>query len=135
MGSRDPIGVALGSIGAGSCVGASLITLGLVVYRSLPASAGGGGSDFDQRFLVITAGLVIGMVAAMATAFALSRTIPDSWRRGVIVASTVFAVTILAALAAPVDLLAGGTGLIVYTALLLAAANHAHNKAKAASRT
>ena len=133
MGSRDPIGVALGSIGAGSCVGASLITLGLVVYRSLPASVGD--SDLDQRFLVITAGLVIGMVAAMATAFALSRTIPDSWRRGVIVASTVFAATILAALAAPVDLLAGGIGLIVYTAVLLAAAKHAHNKAKAASRT
>jgi len=133
VGSRDPIGVALGSIGAGSCVGASLITLGLVVYRSLPESAGD--SDLDRRFLVITAGLVIGMVTAMATAFALSRTIPDPWRRGVIVASTVFAATILAALAAPVDLLAGSTGLIVYTAVLLAAAKHAHNKAKAASRS
>ncbi len=133
MGARDPIGVALGSIGAGSCAGASLITLGLVVYRSLPASAGD--ADLDQRFLVITAGLVIGMVTAMATAFALSGTIPDPWRRGVIVASTVFAATILAALAAPVDLLAGGMGLIGYAVVLLAAANHARNKVKAASRT
>ena len=133
MGSRDPIGVALGSIGAGSCAGAALITLGLVLYRSLPANAGD--SDLDQRFLIITAGLVIGMVTAMATAFTLSRTIPDPWRRGVIVASTVFAATILAALAAPADILAGGTGLIVYAVLLLAAANHARNKVKAASRT
>ena len=110
-----------------------MITLGLVVYRSLPASAGD--ADLDQRFLVITAGLVIGMVTAMATAFALSRTIPDTWRRGVIVASTVFAATILAALAAPVDLLAGGMGLIVYAVVLLAAANRARNNVKAASRT
>ncbi len=133
MGSRDPIGVALGSIGAGACVGAALITLGLFLYRSLPASAGD--ADLDQRFLVITAGLVIGMVTAMATAFTLSRAIPDPWRRGVIVASTVFAATILAALAAPADLLAGGTGLIAYAVLLLAAANHARNKVKTASRT
>ena len=103
------------------------------MYRSLPASTGG--SDLDQRFLVITAGLVVGMVAAMTTAFTLSRTIPDPWRRGVIVASTVFAATILAALAAPTDILAGSTGLIVYTVFLLAAANHAHKKAKTASRT
>ncbi len=74
------------------------------------------------------------MIAAMAMAFILCRTITDVWRRGVIVASTVFAATILAALAAPIDVISGATGLIAYAAILIFAATVLRNKAKAAAR-
>ena len=129
---RDPVGVALGSIGAGATTGAAVITTGLIVYRALQGV--GGTLTVDQQFFIVTAGLGGGMVAAMATAFTLSRAITDLWRRGVIVASTVFAATILAALAAPIDAVTGATGLIVYAAILLFVATVLRNKAKTATR-
>ncbi len=129
---RDPVGVALGSIGAGASTGAAVITTGVIVYRTLQGTSGT--LTVDQQFFIITAGLGAGMIAAMATAFTLCRIITDLWRRGVIVASTVFAATILASLAAPIDIVSGATGLIAYAAILIFAATVLRNKAKASAR-
>ncbi len=122
----------MGSIGAGASTGAAVITTGIIVFRTLQGA--GGTLTVDQQFLVITAGLGGGMIAAMATAFTLCRIITDLWRRGVIVASTVFAATILASLAAPIDIVSGAAGLIAYAAILIFAAIVLRNKAKAAAR-
>jgi hypothetical protein len=52
----------------------------------------------------------------------LSGPIADLWRRGVTSALSVFGATVLAAVAAPADLLAGRAGLAAYLILLLIAA-------------
>ena len=129
---RDPIGVSLGSIAAGATAGASVITLGLVVFRALPG--GGAELNLDQQFLVISAGLGAGMLTTIGLSLALSNAIVDWWRRGVIAASSVFGASILAALTTAVDIFAGGIGLILYAAVLFATAGFSLTRARAAAQ-
>ena len=130
---QDPIGVALGSIGTGATGGAAVITLGIVVLRTLQ-SPDPTALTQDDQFLIISVGLAAGITTAVTTSLALSRTIPTLWRRGVTAGVSVFAATILATVAAPIDLTSGGVGLIIYVALLLGAANYSRKKAQAAAR-
>ena len=129
---HDPIGTALGSIGAGSTAGASVITIGLFVFRVLQGDVDGGLTQ-DEQFLILTAGLGVGMITAVTTALVLSRGIGDHWRRGVIAVCTVFAATILAAGATPIDVMLGRVGLVAYSALMAVAAVYSFGRARAAA--
>ncbi|GEM_PF-2986290 len=131
-GENDPVGMALSGIGAGATAGASVITVSLIVLRLILGGADGGLSQ-DLQFAVITAGLVGGVITAFLTTFTLARTITDLWRRAALAATTVFAAVLLAALAAPVDMIAGVPGLSVYLAVLCAAWWYSAAKAKAAA--
>ena len=128
----DPIGVALGSIGAGATAGASVITMSLIVFRLLMGGAEDA-TNQDLQFAVITAGLVGGVITAVVTAYTLARTVSDTWRRAALAGTTVFAAVFLAVPAAPADMLAGPTGLAVYLAVLLSGTWYGVSKARGAA--
>ncbi len=108
-GTADPVGTALASIGVGASTGAACITVGLIIFRTAgPAEA------------IIPAGLFVGVVTAVATAWVLSRPIADYFRRGVAAAIGAFAALLLAGLAVPADMVAGIFGLSIYLVLLVA---------------
>ncbi len=131
MDGNDPIGVAIGSIGAGATAGASVITAGLIAFRFLA----GDGAELNQdaQFSIITIGLVGGLITAITTTFTLTRSITELWRRAAISATTVFATVFLAALSAPIDMATGTAGLTVYLVLLLAVVLYAGGKTRAAT--
>lgn len=111
---QDPVGLALGSIGAGATTGAAVVTAGTVALRMLP----GGGSG-DVAFGVLTAGALLGIAAAAACTFAAIGTITDLWRRAVAGAIAAFLAILLGAISAPADRLAGRVGLAIYFFLLI----------------
>lgn len=119
--TNDPVGLALASLGAGSTTGATVITAGMIVLRTLQASRGVAGS-LNAGFVVVWGALLAGIAAAVVTAWALTRMLDDTWRRGVVGALSVFGAILLAGIGMPVDLLAGRTGLAVYLLTLVAAA-------------
>ncbi len=131
MDGNDPIGVAIGSIGAGATAGASVITAGLIAFRFLA----GDGAELNQdaQFSIITIGLVGGLITAITTTFTLTSSITELWRRAAISATTVFATVFLAALSAPIDMATGTAGLTVYLVLLLAVVLYAGGKTRAAT--
>ncbi len=131
MDGNDPIGVAIGSIGAGATAGASVITAGLIAFRFLA----GDGADLNQdaQFSIITIGLVGGLITAITTTFTLTSSITDLWRRAAISGTTVFATVFLAALSAPIDMAVGTAGLTVYLVLLVAVVLYAGGKTRAAT--
>ena len=131
MDGNDPVGVAIGSIGAGATAGASVITAGLIAFRFLE----GDGADLNQnaQFSIITIGLVGGLITAITTTFTLTSSITDLWRRAAISGTTVFATVFLAALSAPIDMATGTAGLTVYLVLLVAAVLYAGAKTRAAT--
>ncbi len=131
MDENDPIGVAIGSIGAGATAGASVITAGLIAFRFLA----GDGAELNQdaQFSIITIGLVGGLITAITTTFTLTRSITELWRRAAISATTVFATVFLAALSAPIDMATGTAGLTGYLVLLLAVVLYAGGKTRAAT--
>ncbi len=131
MDGNDPIGVAIGSIGAGATAGASVITAGLIAFRFLA----GDGAELNQdaQFSIITIGLVGGLITAITTTFTLTRSITELWRRAAISATTVFATVFLAALSAPIDMATGTAGLTVYLVLLVAVVLYAGGKTRAAT--
>lgn len=131
MDGNDPVGVAIGSIGAGATAGASVITAGLIAFRFLA----GDGADLNQnaQFSIITIGLVGGLITAITTTFTLTSSITDLWRRAAISGTTVFATVFLAALSAPIDMATGTAGLTVYLVLLVAAVLYAGAKTRAAT--
>ncbi len=131
-GENDPVGMALSGIGAGATAGASVITASLIVFRLMLGAAADGLSQ-DLQFAVITVGLFGGVIAAFLTTFTLMRTVTDLWRRAALAATTVFAAAFLAALATPVDMIAGVPGLSVYLAVLGAATWYSAAKAKVAA--
>jgi hypothetical protein len=111
----------LASIGVGASTGAACITVALIVFRTAgPAEA------------IIPVGLFVGVVAAVATAWVLSRPIADYFRRGVAAAIGAFAALLLAGLAVPADMVAGVFGLSLYLALLIALCVWAWLKARMA---
>ena len=132
MSTQDPIVVALGSIAAGSAASAAVITAGLIIFRTVQRGGPDGGDPEIQLALLGTM-LFAGLASGIATAWMLSRPIADLWRRGVTSALSVFGATVLAAVAAPADLLAGRAGLAAYLIFLLLAALFASRLARKAA--
>jgi hypothetical protein len=128
----DPIGVALGSIGAGATAGASVITTSLIVFRLLMGGAADAMNQ-DLQFAVLTVGLVAGVITSVVTVYTLARTVTDTWRRAALAGTTVFAAAILAVPAAPADMFAGLVGLTVYLAVLLSGTWYGISKVRAAA--
>jgi len=128
---NDPIGVAIGSIGAGATAGASVITASLIAFRFLAGD--GGALSQDAQFFIVTIGLVGGLATAIMTSFALSTSISVLWRRAAISGTTLFATAFLAVLSTPIDMAAGTAGLTAYLVLLLTVGLYAGAKAKAAT--
>lgn len=105
----DLVGVALGSIACGATGGAAAVALGLVSVRAQLS---------DLLPLLLFAGIVV----AASLAWALARPIADWWRRGVTAAIAVFAAMLLTAVTAPVDMVAGTTGVLGFATAMIGAA-------------
>jgi hypothetical protein len=106
----DRIGVALGAMGAGASFGAAVVVAGLLVFRSWQAS----GTTPPSNVPLLSGPLLIGLALGVGAAWRLARPVADQWHRGVAAGLALFGVAMLAALAAPVDGLAGLPGLAVY---------------------
>lgn len=134
MATRDPVGTALASIGAGGTTGAAVMTAGVVVLRALQR---GRTEEFPQDlgFTILAISLFGGIAAAAAAGWLRALPIDDLWRRGVIAALSVFTSALVALLATGADLLAGLAGLSAYLAALVVASFVLHATArKAGSR-
>lgn len=127
--TSDPVGRALFSIGAGATTGAVLMTGGVGLVRYLQA---GGQPSPDLAFGIFTGSALGGVAVAAASGWVHTRRIDDRWRRGVTAAVSVFGAVLLATVAIPVDLLAGGAGLGIYVVALVAAVAYFHRLAAAA---
>ena len=125
----DPIGLALGSIGLGATVGATLVTAGILVLRSLQA-IGGTGSQPAVEFTVLGTSFFGGIGAGLLTAFLSSQGIEDLWRRAVIAALAVFCTVLLSAITAPVDMVSGRTGLAIYLIALIVGAIYLRSRVR-----
>lgn len=119
--TKDPVGLVLASIGAGSTSGAAVITAGMIILRTMQASRGVD-RTVNTGFAVIWVTLILGIALAVLTGWALTRALDDMWRRGVVGALSVFGTALLAGIGMPVDLLTGRIGLTVYLLITLAAA-------------
>lgn len=123
----------MSGLGAGSSTGAAVITAGMLLFRSVYST--GSPDDIGAGFTLITAVLVAGTGAAAVVGFYLTRSLQEPWRRAVIGGLSVFGTALLAAVAAPVDTLAGRIGLTVYLIVLATVAAIAWRAAvRAASR-
>jgi hypothetical protein len=129
--SHDPIGVALASIGAGAATGASVVTASLLIFRII--QAGTAAPSPDQQFLLISGGLMGGLIAAVVTVLVLTQTLSDLWRRAVAAGLAVFGTALLTVGAGPADILGGVGGLASYVALLLGGAIYARRRARMAA--
>ncbi len=133
MPTTDPVGTAVGSIGAGATSGAVLMTAGVFVLRLLqsgdPASV-----TPDVGGAILSTAVSTGLLTAVAVAWLRSRRIDDTWRRGVTAAVSVFGTVILSVLAAPIDTVAGVAGLGTYLVALLIGAVASHRAAGRAAR-
>ena len=118
MRTADPVGTALAGIGAGATSGAACMTAGVLVLRILqrgdPASL-----SPDAGGLWLSAAVTIGLLAAILSAWFLTRPIDDPWRRGVTAGMAVFGTVLLTVVAAPVDAVAGVAGLAGYLLVLV----------------
>ncbi len=131
MATRDPVGTALASIGAGATTGAVVLTGGVLVLRSLQAGAGATVAA-SLGFAVLIAAVLLGMATAVTAGWVRSRPIDDVYRRGVVAALSVFGAALLALVAAPLDMAAGRPGLAGYLGALVLAAIVAHRAARRA---
>lgn len=111
---QDPVGLALGGIGAGAVTGAVVVTAGAVAVRVLA-----GGTTGDVAFGVLTAGILLGIATAVVCTFVATAPMTDLWRRAVAGTIAAFLAVLLGALSAPADRLAGRAGLVIYLTLLL----------------
>ncbi len=131
--TTDPVGLALASLGAGSSAGASVITAGTIVLRSVQRAEAE--PNLDTGFVIMSVVLVVGIATAVTTGITLTRALDETWRRGVVGALSVFGTALLAGLAAPADMLAGRSGLGVYLiALILLAIAMWRSALRSASR-
>ncbi len=128
----DPIGLALASIGLGATVGATVVTAGILILRSLQA-IGGTGAQPGVEFTVLGTTFFGGVAAGLLTAFLTSRGIEDLWRRAVITAIATFGTVLLSAITAPIDIVGGRTGLGVYLITLIVGAAYLRSRARAAA--
>ncbi len=127
--SHDPVGLALASIGAGAFTGAAAITAGLIVVRSAFTATGPTGPGGT----VLSTALFLGIVAAAAIGWLLTRSIDDVFRRGVTAVIAAFGGLLLAGLAVPADLVGRVAGLVAYFGLLVAADLWAIRRARRAA--
>lgn len=97
---------------------------GILMLR-LVQGTGGTGSRPQLEFAVLTGAILLGVFAAAAIGFVATRPFTEQWRRGATAAIGVFCAVLLATLSAPVDIVAGLPGLMVYTALLIVGASGA----------
>jgi hypothetical protein len=105
----DLVGVALGSLAAGSAAGSALVALALLALR-------------HRLDAVLPLLPFAGIVVAVALAWWLAAPITDWWRRGVTAALAVFGAMMLSALTAPADMVGGRPALAVLAILLAAGA-------------
>lgn len=127
--TRDPVGLALAALAAGAATGAAVITAGLLLLRS----AFGAPPVDAAAHVVIPASLFLGIVAAAAAGWLLARAIPDFFYRGLTTALSVFGALLLAALAAPADMLGRRLGLALYLVLLVTLGTLAGRRARNAA--
>ncbi|UCD23483.1 MAG: hypothetical protein JSW51_10595 [Gemmatimonadota bacterium] len=126
--TRDPVGLALASLGAGSATGAAVVTAGMLVFSTRLADRSPG--EFrDEGFLIISLALLLGIVAAVATGWTLTKRLDDPWRRGVTGAVSVFGTALLSVVTMPIHTVAGVAGLVAYLAVLLLASIVTHRAA------
>ncbi len=104
----DRVRIALGALGAGAAVGAALIAGGLGVFRPSIGTA---------LPLIVFGGIAL----AATTGWVVAAPIDDTWRRAVTATLAVFGALMLAGLAAPIDMVGGRVGLLVYSAALAVA--------------
>jgi hypothetical protein len=127
----DLVGTALASIATGAAAGAAIMTTGVALLRTAQATTGEGFA-VDTGFLILSAGVVLGIVAAAAAGWLLAHPIDDYWRRGVVAALSVFGACLLAMVAAPADIVAGRIGLTAYLVVLVVVALFARSAARRA---
>ncbi len=127
MTTSDPVGTALSSIGAGASTGAAVLTAGVLLLRVL--QAGNPDMPVQQGGAILGTSAILGVVAAAATGWARTRTIPDLWRRGVTSVIAVFGAAILAVFATAADMVGRRVGLGLYLAVLIVAALATHRAA------
>jgi hypothetical protein len=83
--------------------------------------------------LILSVAALLGMIAAAATGWLLSRGIADLWRRGATATLAVFGAILLSLVAMPADSMGGRLGLAGYLAALLAGAAYAGAHARRAA--
>ena len=105
-----------------------MVTAGMLVFST--RLAGRNPDEFrDEGFLIISLALLLGIVAAVATGWMLTKRLDDPWRRGVTGAVSVFGTALLSILTMPIHTVAGTTGLIAYLVVLLLAVVLTHRAA------
>jgi len=129
--ARDPVLRALGGLATGAAAGAAIITAGLLVLRT--AQRGDAPQPQDTGFLILSVAALLGMIAAAATGWLLSRGIADLWRRGATATLAAFGAILLSLVAMPADSMGGRLGLAGYLAALLAGAAYAGAHARRAA--
>lgn len=94
------------------------MTIGIVILRvaSLAQTEG------TANFMVLSIATLAGAVTAAATSWHLTSSINDTLRRGVTSAIATMLGFVVAAVSAPVDMFGGLVGLLIFLALLSAAA-------------
>lgn len=122
---------ALGGLATGAAAGGMLITIGLIALRTI--QRGGIVETRETGLSVLSVAVLLGMAAAAAAAWRLSRGIEETWRRALTATLAVFGALLLALVAAPADLVGGRTGLLVYLVLLLAGGIWAFTHARRAA--
>jgi uncharacterized membrane protein AbrB (regulator of aidB expression) len=118
--ARDPVLRALGGLATGAAAGAAIITGALLALRTAQRDAAS--ASQDAGFVILSAAVLFGIIAAAATGWILSRGIEELWRRGVTAALAVCGSLMLSLVAMPADWMGGRVGLAVYLATLLAGA-------------
>ena len=115
--TSDPVGLALASIGAGASAGASVITAGMALLRSVQAGQPDG--DVDAAFAMMSVALFAGLAVAVSVGVTLTQALEESWRRGAVGAIALFGAALLAGISAPADMVAGRVGILSYLILLV----------------
>jgi hypothetical protein len=133
VGTSDPVGTAVASIGAGATSGAAVMTAGVLLVRLLQRG--------DPQNLaaqpgtwILGSSVFVGLAVAAATGWLSTRAIPDPWRRGVTAALCVFGAVLLAVVATAADMIGGARALSVYAGILFVTAGATHHLARAAAR-
>lgn len=129
--ASDPVLRALAGLATGAATGAAIVTVGLLILRSV--QRGRVAETQDQGFALLAATVLLAIVVAAGTGWLLSSGIAEAWRRGVIATLAVFGTVMLSLVAVPADLLAGRAGLAGYLALLVAGAAWARVQARRAA--
>ncbi|HEX9728133.1 MAG TPA: hypothetical protein VGA37_06500 [Gemmatimonadales bacterium] len=105
----DRVGIALGSLAAGATIGAAVVTVALAGLRDALATA-------------LPNVVFLGIITSAAIGWRLAGPLRDGWRQGLTAALAVGGGLMLAGVTAPIDLVAGRPGLVIYAIVLAMAA-------------